>query len=174
MWGGFVRLTSLGRPAKARRARIVLCGLLLAGLTVSPANAFDCDPRPRWYEQSIDELAALNLAEETRWWDEAQTVVLVRRVQRTRLRILGQEARRVRLEPLRVLKGPPIDGAFTLEHVEVNACGASPDWDVLAGWQADEFLVYLNGARARQEAVIGTRGRRQVQDPRARSALQER
>lgn len=143
---------------------------LAASLALFAGGAAACERRP-FGETPIDEILAQHLAEETQWWDQAETVVLVRRTQRTRLTLPEGEARRVRLEPVRVLKGAAVDGAFTLEHTHFTDCRPMPDWDALSPWRAEEFVVYLRGTDARQDAVLGTRGRREVREPRAREAL---
>lgn len=159
------------RVAVSGRRPILAAAGLAACLALFAGGAAACERRP-FGETPIDELLAQHLAEETRWWDQAETVILVRRVQRTRLNLPEGEARRVRLEPIRVLKGAAVDGAFTLEHTHFADCRAMPDWDALSPWRAEEFVVYLRGTEARQDAVLGTRGRREVREPRARDALE--
>lgn len=143
---------------------------LVAGALGLTGGAAACERRPSG-ETPVEEIVAQHRAEETRWWDQADTVVLVRRVQRTRLAVSEGEARRVRLEPIRVLKGASVSGDFTLEHTHFIDCRPMPDWDVLDPWRADEYVIYLRGAEARQDAVLGTRMRREVTEPRARAAL---
>jgi len=164
----------------------------LVALTVfATSTAFACPPPPPPPPQEMGEseeaygerVVAFHTAQErqhqdwlharqVRMWDEADSVIIARitRVRTEELYYIG-DVPRVRLRPVRTIKGRRYTNSFDLRYTEATSCGPIPAFDAIQGQVGDEFVIFLRGGRPSQRTVQQTAGMSAITDTRITEAI---
>jgi hypothetical protein len=125
-----------------------------------------------WQAARDAEAARWRADQQTRLWDEADSVILARieRVRPFETAMFGT-SQRVTLRGVRGLKGRAYTNRFTLNYTDGTSCGPLPGFDAITGNVGDTFVIFIRGGRPSQSRVQGTAAPNAVTDERIRALL---
>jgi len=122
-----------------------------------------------WQAERDAEAARWRADQQTRLWDEADSVILAR-IERVRPNA-NEYGQGVTLRGIRSLKGHAYTGRFTLNPTLPPPCSFAPAFDATAGNVGDTFVIFVRGGRPNQSRVQGTAAPGAITDERIRALL---